>query len=420
MSWTVVQGKGRGRKGASGVGASLAAMQNSFTQLAQAIGQTLTPQGKGQGKGIGQGPGERQCETSPGARKGRKFETSLRKSQSDCRGGQLASNAKPTIGRAVVCAVHVATALPQGNKTITPPPHSHLARPLTKCWGCPSSSSVASSGLSYAAVTKGATGQADPKKDDKTVLAQKADKLEHLLATLDETDPLREDLQPQLDQLRKDLRDPRQPGARLDSAVAKQKKAEAKVARCEEALRQAEDSLRLAREERAAADSELKAAREAAAPAPAPPTLPQGDAGLRLSSEDMVGLTDMLKQCGLLAVAAQEAQEQQELGEGTGKRPRVGPYGAAEAKSPREIAQLANPALVNKLAASVAYIQRHMQPPGGENVGAGSSTQETQVASASEVAAQLDFQKAQGLTDVAATLRDTPSQGGSQQEDAQM
>ena len=235
---------------------------------------------------------------------------------------------------------------------------------------------MASSGLSYAAVAKGATGQTDPKKDDKTVLAQKADKLENLLATLDDTDPLREDLQPQLDQLRKDLRDPRQPGARLDSAVAKQKKAEAKVARCKEALRQAEDSLRLAREERAAADSELKAAREAAAPAPAAPTLPQGDAGLRLSSEDMVGLTDMLKQCGLLAVAAQEAQEQQELGEGTGKRPRVGPYGAAEAKSPREIAQLANAALVNKLAASVACIQRHMQPPGGENVGAGLSTQE--------------------------------------------
>ena len=252
-----------------------------------------------------------------------------------------------------------------------PQPHLTPTGQAKTSAGVPSSSSVASFGLSYAAVTKGAAGQADPKKDDKTVLAQKADKLENLLATLDDADPLREDLQPQLDQLRTDLRDPRQPGARLDSAVAKQKKAEAKVARCEEALRQAEDSLRLAREERAAADSELKAAREAAAPAPAQPTLPQGDAGLRLSSEDMVGLTDMLKQCGLLAVAAQEAQEQQELGEGTGKRPRVGPYGAAEAKSPREIAQLANPALVNKLAASVAYIQRHMQPPGGENVGAG-------------------------------------------------
>ena len=147
-------------------------------------------------------------------------------------------------------------------------------------WGV-SSSSVASSGLSYATVAKGVPGQAEPKADEKAVKTQKADKLEALLATLDPKDPLREDLQPQLDQLRNDLRDPRQPGARLDSAVAKQKKAEAKVARCEEALRQAEDSLRLAHEERAAADSELKAAREAAAPVPTQPTLPQGDAGLK-------------------------------------------------------------------------------------------------------------------------------------------
>ena len=165
------------------------------------------------------------------------------------------------------------TPLPQGNSQ--PQPHLTPTGQAKMSSGVPSSSSLASSGLSYAAVAKGTTGQADPKKDDKTVLAQKADKLENLLATLDDTDPLREDLQPQLDQLRRDLRDPRQPGARLDSAVAKQKKAKAKVACCEEALPQAEDSLWLAREERAAADSELKAAREAAAPAPAPPTLPQ-------------------------------------------------------------------------------------------------------------------------------------------------
>ena len=89
---------------------------------------------------------------------------------------------------------------------------------------------------------KGGSGQADPKTDDKAVKTPKANKLEALLATLDPEDPLREDLQPQLDQLRNDLRDPRQPGARLDSAVAKQHKAEAKVAKCEEALRQAEES----------------------------------------------------------------------------------------------------------------------------------------------------------------------------------
>ena len=147
-----------------------------------------------------------------------------------------------------LCVPFVWDSTSPGNRPTTPPPH--LARPL-KSEG-DSSSSVASSGLSYAAAAKGAPGQAEPKTDDKAVKTQKADKLETLLATLDPKDPLREDLQPQLDQLRNDLRYPRQPGARLDSAVAKKRKAEAKVAKCEEALRQAEESLRLAREENTA------------------------------------------------------------------------------------------------------------------------------------------------------------------------
>ena len=50
-------------------------------------------------------------------------------------------------------------------------------------------------------------------------------------------------------------------------------------------------------------------ARAAATPAPPPPEHPQGESGLTLSSEDMVGLHDMLQQCGLLAVAAQEEAE---------------------------------------------------------------------------------------------------------------
>ena len=47
--------------------------------------------------------------------------------------------------------------------------------------------------------------------------------MEHILATLPDTDPLREDFQTQPDQLRTDLRDPGQPNARLDSVVVKQK-----------------------------------------------------------------------------------------------------------------------------------------------------------------------------------------------------
>ena len=132
----------------------------------------------------------------------------------------------------------------------------------------------------------------------------------------------------------------------------------------------------------------------------------------------------MLQQCGLLAVAAQE--EAEAAGSTDGKRPRVGPYGAAT-KSPREMAALANPALVNKLAASVAYIQKHMPSPGDEGDkeekkkdGDGlSQEEETQVASASEVAHQLASQ-AQGRGRTANTLLDTPSEYHSQNEDAQM
>ena len=44
---------------------------------------------------------------------------------------------------------------------------------------------------------------------------------------MDKDDPLREDLESQLEQLRAALKDPRNPGARLDSAMAKVRKAKA-------------------------------------------------------------------------------------------------------------------------------------------------------------------------------------------------
>ena len=89
-------------------------------------------------------------------------------------------------------------------------------------------------------------------------MTQTAERLEHTLAKLH--------FQAQLDQLRKDLRDLRQPRARLDSAVAKQKEAEAKGPKRTENLRHAEETLRAAQNEKAAADSVLQAAREAATP----------------------------------------------------------------------------------------------------------------------------------------------------------
>ena len=113
-------------------------------------------------------------------------------------------------------------------------------------------------------------------------------------------DPLREDLETQLEQLRAALKDPRNPGARLDSAMAKMRKAEAKVLKCEEQLRQAEASLKSVHAEKDEASSELKAAQENAVPKQ--PEIPPKNAAMQLSSEDITDLTDMLKQCGLLAV----------------------------------------------------------------------------------------------------------------------
>ena len=387
----------------TGVENSLAAMQQSITQLTQAIGQTLTPQGKGQGKGSAKGQGKGNAKP-PGARKAENLKPhSERASPTVEEVSCIKCKAYNWTSRCVCRSC--GTALPQGNKAVTHPPSSG---PATVKSGGASSSSVASSGLSYAAVAKGAPGQAEPKTDEKAVKTQKADKLEALLATLDPKDPLREDLQPQLDQLRNDLRDPRQPGARLDSAVAKKRKAEAKVAKCEEALRQAEESLRLAKKK--TADSELKAAREAASPTPPPPTHPQGAAGLTLSSDDMAGLTNMLQQCGLLAVAVQGAEEE----DGGGKRPRVGPYANAS-KTPREIAALADPALISKLAQSVTFLQNARAQIDAEQNGDGLSLRETQPASASEVAAHLASQKekeqAQGPAKTEDTELDTPSQG---------
>ena len=64
---------------------------------------------------------------------------------------------------------------------------------------------------------KGGSRPGRTQRDDKAVKTQKADKLEALPATLDAEDPLREDLQPQLDQLGKISEIPDNlAGARLD------------------------------------------------------------------------------------------------------------------------------------------------------------------------------------------------------------
>ena len=72
----------------------------------------------------------------------------------------------------------------------------------------------------------------------------------------------------------------------------------------------------------------------------------------------MTGLADMLKQCGLLAVAACE-----DASEAQAKKARTGPYDNPR-KTPREIAKLANPALVARLANSVRILEEGVKSGG--------------------------------------------------------
>ena len=121
MAWTEVQRKGRG-KGMSGVEHSLTATQQSITQLTQAIGKTLTPQGKGQGKGKAKGQGKGDAKP-PGARKAENLKS-------------LSERATPTMEEVscLKCKAYnwtsrcvcrsCGTALPQVNKPSTPPPSS--------------------------------------------------------------------------------------------------------------------------------------------------------------------------------------------------------------------------------------------------------------------------------------------------------
>ena len=77
-----------------------------------------------------------------------------------------------------------------------------------------------------------------------------------------------------------------------------------------------------------------------------------------MSSEDITDLTDMLKQRGLLAVAAVD-----DASEAQAKKARTGPYNNPK-KTPREIAKLANPALVARWANSVHILEEAVKNGG--------------------------------------------------------
>ena len=309
--------------------------------------QQASPGEQGSGKGQGlQGTGKG-CENLPRGAQSPQPETRGGTSSTDNRRSQM-----PEVSEHIQLDYQSGMpivrlqASPGNTSKTSPPPKS--TGPASVKTGGGASLSGSSSGTSYASVVKGETGPAENAKEEKNTLQKKAESIEKLLATMDKDDPLREDLESQLEQLRAALKDPRNPGVRLDSAMAKLRKAKAKVEKCQEQLRQAEASLKTAHAEEEEANSELKAAQENAVPKP---ELPPGDAAMQLSSDDIADLTDMLQQCGLLAVAACE-----DASEAQAKKARVGPYDNPK-KTPREIAKLANPALVARLANSVHILQ---------------------------------------------------------------
>ena len=307
MEWQTVNRKGGGKGWNHGVQdqlmQSMTAKQSSISQLAQSICTRPPPGSKGQGKGKpskGQGKG---VKSSPGERKSPNLKPEEERAEPTTEEVKCPKCPNTHNWTTRAACRSCGCKLPQGNVPKAPPSQKS-AGPASGKTGGGGSSSGASSGTSYASVVKGETGPAETAKEERGTQQKKAESIEKWLAAMDKDDLLREDLESQLEQLRAALKDPRNPGARLDSAMAKMRKAKAKVQKCEEQLRQAEASLHAAHAEEEEASSELKAAQDNAVPKQQ--ELPPGDATMQLSSEDINDLTDMLKQCGLLAMAACE------------------------------------------------------------------------------------------------------------------
>ena len=188
-----------------------------ISQLAQSICTRPPPGSKGQGKGKsskGQGKG---VKSSPGARKSPNLKPEEERAEPTTEEVKCPKCPNTCNWTTRVVCRSCGCKLPQGNVPKAPPSQKS-AGPASGKTGGGGSSSGASSGTSYASVVKGETGPAENAREKKGTQQKKAESLEKLLATLTKDDPLREDLEHQLEQLRAALKDPRNPGARLDSA----------------------------------------------------------------------------------------------------------------------------------------------------------------------------------------------------------
>ena len=271
--------------------------------------------GKGKGKGQGKGRGASQGPAPPPPQ------------NSEEGPARRKPNLKPLDERATPTQVEVRCPKCQQynwtTRSVCRSCETPLARPQgvsdagTQSAPAPAKTSGTVPGKSYAQAAAGA-GSQSVLLLDKQALSKRQAELETVMATLPEDSPLKEELGTQLDAVKDKLRDPRQPGARLDSAAARVKKATARREKAEETLKQAQEALERARLEETRAQKELEEAKAAAAPPPPPDNPPPGS--VSLSSADVAGLISFF----------QELAEEREAAPGAeppSKKGRTGPYG---------------------------------------------------------------------------------------------
>ena len=270
--------------------------------------------GKGKGKGLGKGQGASQRSAPPPPHNSQEGPARRK------------PNLKPLDERATPTQVEVRCPKCQQynwtTRSVCRSCETPLARPQgVSAAGTQSVPALAKTsgtvpGKSYAQAAAGA-GSQSVLLLDKEALSKRQAELETVMATLPEDSPLKEELGTQLEAVKDKLRDPRQPGARLDSAAASLKKATARREKAEETLKQAQEALENARLEETRAQKELEEAKKAAAPTPQPEQPPEG--AVSLSSANVEGLIGFFQEL----VAEREAPGV----EPPQKKNRCSPYG---------------------------------------------------------------------------------------------
>ena len=131
---------------------------------------------------------------------------------------------------------------------------------------------------------------------DKDGLSKRQAELETVIGTLPDESPLKTELSTQLDSVKEKLKDPRQPGARLDSATAGVKKATTRREKAEEALKQAQEALEQARLQETRAIKELEDAKGCGCPCSTSRNPPAGSSVSLSLMYDVAGLTSFFQE----------------------------------------------------------------------------------------------------------------------------